>query len=112
VVWWDDPQATAAEVVNAANIDTAHQGAPIVTIGWLLKQDNQGVTICCESLGGGDYRGATFVLAPLVRKIQVLRRERGKNVGRVREPSAQHVERGSGEEGLQRGGAGCAEPAL
>ena len=73
-VWWDDPESDPAAVINKQNADKHHKGAPMLTIGWLVKENSEGVQVCNEYLGDGDYRGGTFILAPLVRKVKVLRK--------------------------------------
>jgi hypothetical protein len=73
-VRWQDAQGTATEVINENTVGKWHKPVLVTTIGWLMRQDDEGVSVCCEYCGEGDYRGHTFILAPNLVSIRILRR--------------------------------------
>ena len=75
--YWDDHSGKAPgwdDTVRPGEIKV--EAMPIVTVGWLLKDDDQGVVVACEQVDGqgeGEYRGVTTVLRDHVRAVKVLR---------------------------------------
>jgi hypothetical protein len=74
VVVWDDAASSSVEVITEENIAKYHVPTIIKTIGWLVRDDEKGVSVCNESYYEyqGDqpqWRGHTFIPKPLVRSI-------------------------------------------
>lgn len=59
LVEWLDAN-TDNEEINEENVHTFHKPWVIHTLGWLLKEDEVGVTICNEYYKDY-YRGRTFI---------------------------------------------------
>ena len=71
-VVWDDAQSTATESVSLKDIDHHHRSAVMQTVGWLLKEDEKGVSVAnerCLDEGDETYRGHTFIPSSLVRSV-------------------------------------------
>lgn len=72
IVVWDDADSTGVEVITDENIDSYHKPAVMKTAGWLLKDDDRGVSIANEVYqedGKERWRGHTFVPRSLVRSV-------------------------------------------
>lgn len=86
-VLWDDPQSSATEVITEDTLDTFHLPMQMETLGWLLRDDDKGVSLANERYyekGRPHYRGHTFILRSLVRSTRTFD-GRGK---RPRRPAA------------------------
>lgn len=58
---WNDASGSATKVYDEAR---DHQPTVMQTVGWLMKSDASGVSICCEQYteeGVTQWRGHTFV---------------------------------------------------
>jgi hypothetical protein len=75
-VTWDDAQSSSGEVIDDVTIAANHQPKVVVTLGWLMRDDAAGVSVCSEHVSGIGYRGHTFVPRSLVRSVRVLRKAR------------------------------------
>jgi hypothetical protein len=73
---WMDAHGTATTQYELHELP--HKAAEITTYGLLLRDDEHGVSIACESCGGGVFRGVTFVPRALVLEIKPVRRTRKK----------------------------------
>jgi len=73
VVEWDDAWADAVATVTEKDVGETHHAEVIVTIGWLLKQDEKGISIACERCGDGSYRGRSFIPHGMVRSVTPFR---------------------------------------
>ena len=74
IVVWDDAASSSIEVITDENITKYHVPTIIKTIGWLVMDDDKGVSLCNESYYEyqGDqpqFRGHTFIPKTLVRSI-------------------------------------------
>lgn len=58
-VVWNDAD-TGEEAVDEQNIDSYHKPTVVTTVGWALRHDTVGITICTEYYGSS-YRGRTFI---------------------------------------------------
>lgn len=84
IVVWDDAHGSATDNVTIADIGHAHRALVMTTIGWLLREDEDGVSIAnerCMEEGKEVYRGHTFVPRSLIRsctpfKLSLPRRSR------------------------------------
>jgi hypothetical protein len=61
VLWNDAHSPNATDVYNDTSINTVHGSMPIITSGWVLKEDAQGLSLAAEYCGEGDYRGITYI---------------------------------------------------
>lgn len=69
-VLWDDAHSPkSTDMVDANELGAVHRIAPILTAGWLLRDDATGITVACEYLDDNDFRGLTFVPRSLVREV-------------------------------------------
>lgn len=74
---WDDAHSPpATEAVHADKLDEVHCSLPIITRGWVLRDDDIGVTMGGEWVGGNEYRNVTFVPRSLVRKLVTNQRKK------------------------------------
>ena len=58
------------EPVTLADVAHSHKPKAITTIGWLLRQDEVGVSIANEYYDeDSTYRGRTFIMASMVQSV-------------------------------------------
>jgi hypothetical protein len=72
LTWIDAHSPEATSAFSLDELDSIHRGLPMVTAGWLLRDDAYGVTIGGESCGGTVYRSITVVPRPMVVKLEDL----------------------------------------
>lgn len=61
-VLWDDAHSPGAtEVFDANDLKDIHETMPIITSGWVLKEDAKGITLGAEYCGGTEFRGITHI---------------------------------------------------
>lgn len=64
---WRDPcSPEATTVVNIKDLSGVHGPMIIETLGWVLRDDDVGISVANEDVGGGHYRGMTFIDKTLV----------------------------------------------
>lgn len=69
-VTWHDAQANATREYSKAR---DHAPVTMHTVGWLMDQDDVGVSVCCERFqedGQWCYRGHTFVPQGMVVSVE------------------------------------------
>ena len=59
IVRWNDAHAGGHEQYDSASVP--HAPIVIETVGWLLRDDETGVSVASELLDSGNYRSYTFV---------------------------------------------------
>ena len=69
VLWNDAHSPGATDVYNISNIDAVHGHKQIITSGWLLKDDDIGITLGAEYCGENDFRGITHIPRSMVADI-------------------------------------------
>lgn len=72
IVEWDDPNSSSVEVITDENIAEFHVPELMETAGWLLRDDDKGVSVANElyyEKGKARWRGHTFIVRALVRKV-------------------------------------------
>ena len=72
-VWWNDPQGSSTDVINSANLQAKHKPILMETMGWIIRDDEAGISICNERYqenGEWQYRGHTFIIRSLVTKVR------------------------------------------
>lgn len=81
IVVWDDAHGTSTKDISEANLDQAHSPCVMKTMGWLLKQDEKGVSVAAEVYYDENvayYRGHTFIPAPMVRSVSLFKLSKAK----------------------------------
>lgn len=87
-VRWDDASSPgAADVFSLDNIAAVHGCMPIVTAGWVLKEDAEGITLASEFCGGTEFRGLTHVRAAMITEVHRVPAPRPKKKRPPKEPS-------------------------
>lgn len=74
IVVWDDAHGSATEDVTIEALD--HTPMVMTTVGWLLREDERGVSVAnerCEEGGKMVYRGHTFIPKAMVRSCTVMK---------------------------------------
>lgn len=66
LTWADAHSPGSTDVFNASNVHTIHGTLTITTVGWVLRDDHDGVTIAGEHCGDGDYRNVTYIPRSLI----------------------------------------------
>lgn len=74
-VYWDDAHGNGPEWSDDISPqDLDHKPTPMVSVGWLLRDDDWGVSLACEQSGEDSYRGHTFVIRANVVAVRMLRK--------------------------------------
>jgi hypothetical protein len=72
-VFWNDAHSLhATDVVELHDLGKLHGSTPIITSGWIMKDDDIGVSVCSEFCGGTAFRNSTFILKHMVQEIWYL----------------------------------------
>lgn len=72
IIRWRDAWGEETGEATVANAHEAHRAVPMETAGWLLKQDDAGVSIFCERCTEGReyvYRGRTFIPTGMIVEV-------------------------------------------
>lgn len=85
---WKDANTGNDDVVTLENVTTYHKPTLVNTLGWLVHEDEEGLTIVNEFYDDA-FRGRTFIYRPmLVKLIQFkLVKSRHKNNAKSDVPS-------------------------
>ena len=70
---WDDPNSSSVEVITEENIEQYHVPEVMKTVGWLLRDDEKGVSVCNETYlehGKPRWRGHTFIQRSLIKSVK------------------------------------------
>lgn len=86
LTWLDAHSPNATTAVSVDEVDKIHAPITITTIGWVLRDDVNGVTIASEHCGDGDYRNCTFVLRSLVMEMKPVRTPRKRPTKAISPP--------------------------
>lgn len=73
IVKWLDAWGEETGEATLANAHEAHKAVPMETAGWLLKQDDAGVSIFCERCTEKSeytYRGRTFIPRGMIKSVE------------------------------------------
>lgn len=68
VIEWDDAWVKADEAIVLSDVSATHKPLTVTTIGWLLREDDAGVSVANE-IYDETYRGRTFIPKAMVRKL-------------------------------------------
>jgi hypothetical protein len=55
--------------VTVEDVGASHKPMRVQTIGWLLKDDEVGVSLASEHFDDGSYRDRTFIFRPMVVRV-------------------------------------------
>lgn len=80
-VIWDDAWGEAEESFFYKDAHTKHHPVVMHTVGWLIIDDEKGVSIAnerCLDDGEENYRGRTFIPKSLVRSVTPIVKTRAK----------------------------------
>lgn len=67
VEWLDANSPAAVDIFDAKDLKEAHGTMAVITTGWLLKEDEKGLTLAGEWFAGTtEFRALTFIPATLV----------------------------------------------
>lgn len=72
IVEWNDAW-TNEMGVTVEDVRASHKPMVVHTIGWLLLDDEIGVSLANEHFDDGSYRGRTFILRSMVVKVEPVR---------------------------------------
>lgn len=67
VIWLD---AHASSTTAYAEHEIPHSAIEIQTVGWLLRQDDAGISVANEYCADATYRGYTFVPTALIKSVE------------------------------------------
>lgn len=65
IVTWNDAWINELSV-TVEDVRASHKPMAVQTIGWLLLDDEVGVSLANEHFDDGSYRGRTFILRSMV----------------------------------------------
>ncbi len=69
LVEWDDAWADATTAVTEKDVGDSHRAEVIRTLGWLLRDDEIGISVAAEYCADGSYRGRSFIPRGMVRSM-------------------------------------------
>lgn len=84
---WRDAQASST--IAFAEHEIPHAAIEITTVGWLLRQDESGVSIANEYCADATWRGLTYIPAGMLVKLEDVKKARASRT-RVPTPAAEH----------------------
>jgi hypothetical protein len=87
-LWADAHSPAAADTFDARELDTIHRPLMVATCGFLLRDDQFGVSIGGEWLGGNDFRAMTVVPRAMVVEVLALKRPARPRKARSTTPTA------------------------
>jgi hypothetical protein len=88
ILRWHDAHAGGHEQYDVASVP--HAPLVIETVGWLLRDDEAGVSVASEMLEGGNYRAYTFVPRGMVVKVVPIIKPRAKRAKKEKPVEALH----------------------
>lgn len=70
IITWDDAWGKVEETVTVDTVDQLHKPLPIKTTGYLLKEDDEGVSIANEFYAEeSTYRGYSFIPRLMIKSV-------------------------------------------
>jgi len=74
-ITWDDAHKGEIQSVTAFNLDEIHKPFVLISVGWLLRWDEEGATISPEQADDdeSDCRGYTFIPDGMITKVVMLK---------------------------------------
>jgi hypothetical protein len=89
VTWLDPCSPDATAVYNISDLAAVHRPLRVTTMGWVLKETPDGVTIANEDCGSGDYRGLTYIMRALIVEEVALPKVRAKRIAAKTPPNTE-----------------------
>ena len=87
VFWMDAHSPSAGDSYTKTSVGEVHGSLPVLTSGWLLREDAEGVTVASEwYVDEATFRGLTHVPAGMVREIVRLKLPTTKKKRLPKEP--------------------------
>lgn len=89
MVEWLDAWVNGVDSINLNDPDPKHGPTKMQTIGWLLKDDEKGVSLFnerCLDVDDQTYRGRTFIPRAMITKVEPLNDKKPRTVKRARLP--------------------------
>ncbi len=70
-VFWNDAWGNSVDDVHPDDVDASHKPKPMVSAGWLLRDNDVGMSIFSEkSVEDGFYRGRTFIPRAMIVEVR------------------------------------------
>jgi hypothetical protein len=70
LVEWDDAWQDTDNFASAHGIEQTHKPLQVETLGWVILDDETGVSVVNEqNAEGSEFRGRTFIPRQMVRKV-------------------------------------------
>lgn len=88
VVWRD---AHGTSTVAYAEYEIPHAPIKITTIGWMIRSDEKGISLCNEMCEDNTFRGVTFIPAELLESQDPLIPPKKKRSAPRRDPAPSGV---------------------
>ena len=76
---WLDAHGTGVGALR--DHELPHEALRIHTVGWLLRDDDKGVSLAAEECEDGAWRGVTFVPRVLIETVKPVRKVRVRRSG-------------------------------
>jgi len=92
LVSWNDAWIDGTDPVNPADVAASHKPKVIHTLGWLLRDDDVGVSLANENYDEDTtYRGRTFIPRAMIQSVSAftLAKKRAKKAPNVEKPTSQ-----------------------
>lgn len=81
LVEWDDPHSPdATDVVSVKDLKDIHGAIGCISVGWILRSDDTGITLAAEYCGDDDYRSVTFITRAAVRTVSPIAISRSRRL--------------------------------
>lgn len=68
-VEWEDAWGNATEAVFPQDAHEQHKPEVIKTYGWLLVDNEKGVSVFSEKCDDGSYRGRSFITRAMIKSV-------------------------------------------
>jgi hypothetical protein len=90
VRWADAHSPSAGDTYTANDLDAVHRAITATTCGFLLRDDDFGVTVASEWLGGQEFRGLTIIPRGMVVEVVACKtvQSRKRSKGDPKPPTA------------------------
>lgn len=79
-VRWNDAWVSGTEPINLEEVHLKHRAMQMTTLGWLLFEDEDGVSVANENYIDDDgldtYRGRTFIPRGMILEVVPLEKQR------------------------------------
>ncbi len=69
VLWHDPHSLDSTEVINAEDTHRLHRSLPMITHGYVMKEDGEGISVASEYCGENDFRNTTFIMRELILEV-------------------------------------------